>query len=81
MPLCLGAPIAIEPGETIDLQYGIVAGPPGTRIAPQFKVSSIDGLYRMVWNVYQELRPDGTLGELLPFERRVSNSFTISMAP
>ena len=79
--LCLGPPVIIEPGETYRYNYRVMAAHrPNT--VPRFEVDEIPGTYRLVWHMLGTWTPNGPeagLGEELPLEQRVSNTFRIEM--
>ena len=77
VPLCLGQPVEIAPGQRYDYDYHVHAALPGTNGEPKFSVSPIAGSYRAVWSLYREKLSDGTVASLLPPESRTSNVFRI----
>jgi len=77
---CLEPPLRIEPEESIDLRFRVVAGRPGTSLRPKFLVTEISGTYRLVWPfLFKTLHANGRTSDPLPLELRVSNRFTLSM--
>lgn len=77
--LCLSPPIEIAPGETYGDTLRVRAGLPSSRIQPTFAVDEVEGIYRMVWtDVVHDFDFDRQgLGDLLPPEDRISNSFIL----
>lgn len=79
VPQCLSEPIEIGPGATYADTLVVYAGLPTTRLAPQFQVAPVDGVYRLVWHSvvhdYDADRPG--FGEPLELAYRVSNSFVL----
>jgi hypothetical protein len=80
--MCLSQPITVAASASWSTAVHIFGGYPGTNYAPQFTVSDIPGTYRLVWtellSSYQSSLPFGTP---LPFDRRISNVFTLDVAP
>lgn len=78
---CLGIPIVVPAGGTHDEVFMVRASARGSNTYPQFELEQIPGTYRLVWEIYQG---DGSelarleTPRLLPFEQRVSNTFTIT---
>jgi hypothetical protein len=80
VPLCLGPPEVVEPGETFPYTFRVSGAPRGSNSYPQFEVDEVPGTYRLAWAVYRTWEPDGGrpgLGELFPRESTVSNEFTL----
>lgn len=79
VPLCLSPPIEIAPGQTYTNTLQVVAGRPGTNVAPTFEVEDIDGTYRLVWHglVHDYDQDRQGFGEPLPLDERVSNTFQL----
>lgn len=78
VPLCLGPPVVVQPGQAYAYTYHVVAFPHGGNTYPQFEVDKVPGTYRAVWAVYATWTPSGSepgLGQLLPLAGRVSNTF------
>ena len=80
VPRCLGEPLEIAPGESIARTYEIIHGMPGSNLRT-FRVSEVEGVYRMVWNIYGRRDRLGGTSDLLPLELRVSNPFMIVVEP
>ena len=76
---CLGPPVIIEPGDTYRYTYRVYA----TRApnsGPRLQVAEVPGQYRLIWHILGTWTPNGPepgLGQLLPEEQRISNTFTI----
>ena len=78
--LCLGPPVVIAAGETYSYTYRVFASRSPNSI-PRFQVAEIPGQYRLMWHILGTWTPNGPgpgLGQLLPEEQRVSNTFTIA---
>jgi hypothetical protein len=77
--LCEPTVHPIKPTEVYRSAFRVLAGLPGSRVAPKLQVPEIEGTYRLVWNIYGRWRsghapmPD----DLLPVEQRTSNPFRI----
>ena len=78
---CLGPPLVVREGDTLDYTYRIRGAPRGSNTYPQFEVPDVVGTYRLVWHIYDG---DGAgyagaegSGRLLPLRQRVSNEFRI----
>ena len=55
----------------------VVAALPGQNIGPEFKPEEVEGTYRLVRRIYASVSEGGTGEELLPLEKRVSNTFQL----
>lgn len=80
IPLCLGAPKVLEPGEAFPYTLHVSAGVAGSGVSPRFGVDEVEGTYRLAWTVYRTWEPDRRRpepGEPFPRERTVSNEFTL----
>jgi hypothetical protein len=82
LPECLSPPITVPPGRTYATRIHVFGGYPGTNAGPQFAVTDVAGVYRVVWHAalrsYQTRLP---FGEPLPLAHRVSNRFTVRVQP
>lgn len=76
--LCLSEPIVIEPGGTFSHTVHVFAGHAGSNVHPQFEVTEIEGMYRLVWHALVHDYVDGS-GSPLPLRERVSNTFRIEL--
>jgi hypothetical protein len=78
-PMCITSPLVIARGATHHFTFPLRASRlPNT--APVFEVDEIPGTYRFVWWVgVHDRRADNGLGEPLPFELRVSNTFELRL--
>lgn len=78
---CLGPPVVIGRGETYRYTYRVEASHrPNT--FPRFEVAEVPGTYRLVWHILGTWEPSGPqpgLGEELPLEQRVSDSFRLEL--
>jgi hypothetical protein len=76
---CLSAPIVVEPGQAIERRIDVWGSLPETNHYPQWATSDVEGIYRIVLHSvvfnYDSGRPD--LGDPVPQELRVSNTFTL----
>lgn len=83
LPGCFSEPIVVPAASESRASVRIVAGYPETNIYPKFDVSSIPGVYRIVWNhivdSWNEQRQ--TWGAETPAAHRVSNRFVLVAAP
>lgn len=80
LPLCLSAPILVEPGSTYDMDVGVFGGYPDNNKYPKFLVDEVDGVYRIVWDAaYSFYEKDGESNEELPLGQRVSNRFVMTV--
>jgi hypothetical protein len=78
--MCITPPLVIARGETYAFAFPIQAYPRGSNSHPQFQVESIPGTYRLIWFVaVHDPRADAGLGEPLPFELTVSNTFELTL--
>lgn len=78
-PVCTATgheePFTVEPGETYtDTVTAYHLEPPIE--GPRFRVDSIPGRYRLVFQLYSSWTPPG-YGEVLPLEARTSNEFLV----
>ncbi len=79
---CQSPVIVVEPAATYDDTLHVIAGQTGTNIGSKFRVTDIDGIYRIVWvEVYSSYDPDARqpIGEKLPLHQRVSNRFRLRL--
>jgi hypothetical protein len=78
VPLCIGPPVQIKSATTYSYIFNMHARLP-TDEAPRFLPETVDGTYRLVWEIYETWTPDKyPLGKLLSLEQRVSNEFKLS---
>jgi hypothetical protein len=75
---CLGPPLVIESSQVHEFDLHVV-GYTRPSTYPRFLISPISGTYRFVWRVLGTWTPDGPggLGQELPLEQRISNTFQI----
>lgn len=76
---CLGPPVVIDAGETYSYTYRVFASRSPNSF-PRLQVTEIPGQYRLVWHILGTWTPNGPepgLGQVLPEEQRVSNTFMI----
>jgi hypothetical protein len=79
---CLSPPITVSSGGTYRTNIRVSGGFPQSNLYPQLATADVAGEYRLVWrsvlSSYQDPLP---FGEPLPLEWRVSNRFTLTVAP
>lgn len=82
IPLCLSAPIVVQPGQQYAGVVHVFGGYPSTAMHPRFVVDSVPGVYRIVWADVLRTYNNRTypFGEPLPLEQRVSNRFQLRVA-
>jgi hypothetical protein len=82
LPACLSPPIVIAPGRQYRSDVRIFSGYVGSNLYPQFSITDITGIYRIVWDnvlrTYQDRLP---FGEPVGPDRRVSNRFELIAPP
>jgi hypothetical protein len=79
IPLCLSAPIVVQPGQRYSGVVHVSAGHPSNNLYPKFAVDPVPGVYRIVWRDVLRTYDDraNPFGEPLPLEQRVSNRFRL----
>jgi hypothetical protein len=77
---CLSPPVVIPPGEVFRGEIAVWGGEPGNSSFNTFRLTPIDGEYRLLWHrpVYHYNPRQGSFGDTLPLEGRVSNPFTLN---
>ncbi|CAN5756334.1 hypothetical protein BH23GEM9_BH23GEM9_32320 [soil metagenome] len=76
---CWDEPLVIGVGRERTFLYRIRAGRPHTLIEPQFQTTHLPGTYRLRWEIYEyDAFSQFRIGNLLPTEYRVSNTFRIT---
>jgi len=79
---CLSPPIVVPPSGELKGKVVVWGAEFGVPSYNTFRVSEIDGEYRLVWNQpvhHYDARP-GSLGDSIPMVERVSNPFTLERA-
>jgi hypothetical protein len=76
--LCLSQPVPVEPGDTVPFEFELFAGHRGSASYPQFEVDVLEGEYRLVWQITLSRDPTWPRDDL-PIERRVSNTFRLTV--
>ena len=76
---CPGPPIVIEAGEVYRGTLHVWAAEFGSDTSPQFAFERVEGIYRIRWEdaLRSEFPDQEPLGEELPLEVRISNSFVL----
>lgn len=83
IPLCLSAPVVVQPGQQYSGVVHVSAGHPSNNLYPKFVLDPVPGVYRIVWADVLRTYDDQAypFGEPLPLEQRVSNRFQLHVAP
>lgn len=81
LPMCLSfEPIAVEPGATVTLRFGVYSGPKGSNFSSQFLANRWPpGVYRIDIAAARHGfdAPTSTFGRQVPVDARVSNAFVL----
>ena len=78
LPLCLSVPVEVPPGDTYDMDVQVFGGFPGNNQYPKFRVSDVEGIYRLVLHeAYSYYEMDGESNESLSERWRISNRFRL----
>ena len=79
-PLVLSPPVVVRNGGSRTDTLVFFAGKPGGNVAPEFEVTSIPGVYRVLYEAYRTEHVSNGIAELsdtLPVEKRSSNTFEL----
>jgi hypothetical protein len=80
LPLCLSAPIVVDPGDTFATELRVWGARPNQNFGPAFDVADPSGTYRLVWDAAAWSRQNGSQPvEPMPLEYRISNRFVLTV--
>ena len=73
---CLGPPVTIEEGESYEYTFEMDANLRDNTF-PRFGAEEVAGTYRLKWELHTEYEEGEPAYDLLPLEKRISNTFDL----